>query len=116
MKPTRIDLNDYVRTGEGANGASFNHKTDPTVMLKLYFRNGEGAVRELELAQKVYQIGIPTPEPGDLVGGQEVVFTRLRRQSRTNRRVGARVCPTMQTASHHARGHYEVREREKPSL
>ena len=23
MKPTRIDLNDYVRTGEGANGASF---------------------------------------------------------------------------------------------
>ena len=81
MKPTRIDLNDYVRTGEGANGASFNHKTDPTVMLKLYFRNGEGAVRELELAQKVYQIGIPTPEPGDLVTDGERIGIRFRRLS-----------------------------------
>lgn len=79
MKPTRIDLNDYVRTGEGANGASYNHKTDPTVMLKLYFRNGEGAVRELELAQKVYQIGIPTPEPGDLVTDGERIGIRFRR-------------------------------------
>ena len=28
MKPLLIDMNDYVRTGEGANGASYNHKTD----------------------------------------------------------------------------------------
>lgn len=67
MTPTLIDLNDYVRTGEGANGASYNHKTDPRIMLKLYFRNFEAAEKELELAKKVYSMGIPTPEPGDLV-------------------------------------------------
>ena len=39
MDPILIDLNDYVRTGEGANGASFNHKTDPSIMMKLYLRN-----------------------------------------------------------------------------
>lgn len=67
MEPVLIDLNDYVRTGEGANGISFNHKHDPNIMLKLYFRNFETAQRELELAKKVYQAGIPTPEPGILV-------------------------------------------------
>ena len=79
MNPTRIDLNDYVRTGEGANGASYNHKTDPSVMLKLYFRNFEAAAKELELAQKVYQMGIPTPEPGDLVTDGERMGIRFRR-------------------------------------
>ncbi len=33
MEPILIDLNDYERTGEGANGASYNHKTDKTVMM-----------------------------------------------------------------------------------
>ena len=79
MKPILIDLNDYVRTGEGANGASYNHKTDPSIMLKLYFRNFEAAERELELAQKVYQMGIPTPEPGDLVTDGNQVGIRFRR-------------------------------------
>ena len=67
MNPTLIDLNDYVRSGEGANGASYNHKTDPNIMLKIYFRNFEAAAKELELARKVYEMGIPTPEPGDLI-------------------------------------------------
>lgn len=79
MNPIHIDLNDYIRTGEGANGASFNHKTDPTVMLKLYFHHPEGAARELELAKKVYQTGIPTPEPGDLVTDGERIGIRFRR-------------------------------------
>ncbi|MBO5553328.1 MAG: TIGR02172 family protein [Paludibacteraceae bacterium] len=67
MTPQTIDLNDYIRTGEGANGASYNHKQDPNLMLKLYFRHAESAIKELELAQKVYAIGIPTPKPGNLV-------------------------------------------------
>ncbi len=79
MEPTLIDLNDYVRTGEGANGASYNHKTDPNIMLKLYFRNFENAQRELELAQKVYAAGIPTPEPGDLVTDGKQTGIRFRR-------------------------------------
>ena len=79
MEPKLIDLNDYVRTGEGANGASYNHKTDPNIMLKLYFRNFEAAEKELELAQKVYELGIPTPEPGDLVTDGKQVGIRFKR-------------------------------------
>jgi len=79
MTPILIDLNDYVRTGEGANGASFNHKTDPNIMMKLYFRNFEAAEKELELARKVYALGIPTPEPGDLVTDGERMGIRFRR-------------------------------------
>lgn len=79
MTPIKINLNDYIRTGEGANGASFNHKTDPSIMMKLYFRNYEAAALELELAKKVYALGIPTPEPGDLVTDGERVGIRFRR-------------------------------------
>ncbi len=79
MNPILIDLNDYIRTGEGANGASFNHKTDPSIMMKLYFRNFEAAALELELAQKVYKMGIPTPEPGDLVTDGKQVGIRFKR-------------------------------------
>ena len=67
MDPILIDLNDYVRTGEGANGASYDHKTDKRIMMKLYLRNFESARTELEMARKVYALGIPSPEPGDLV-------------------------------------------------
>ena len=79
MEPIKIDLNEYVRTGEGANGASYNHKTDPSIMMKMYFRNFEAAALELELAQKVYRMGIPTPEPGDLVTDGKQMGIRFRR-------------------------------------
>ena len=79
MEPILIDLNDYIRTGEGANGASYNHKTDPGIMMKMYFRNFEAAALELELAKKVYAAGIPTPEPGDLVTDGERMGIRFRR-------------------------------------
>ena len=79
MEPVLIDLNDYERTGEGANGASYNHKTDKSIMLKLYFRNFEAAKQELEVAQKVYAMGIPTPEPGDLVTDGKAMGIRFRR-------------------------------------
>lgn len=79
MTPIQIDLNEYVRTGEGANGASYNHKTDPNIMMKLYFHNFEAAQLELELAKKVYDMGIPTPEPGDLVTDGKQMGIRFRR-------------------------------------
>ena len=79
IQPVKIDLNDYIRVGEGANGASYNHKTNPDIMLKMYFRNFEAAQLELELAQKVYAAGIPTPEPGDLVTDGERMGIRFRR-------------------------------------
>lgn len=79
MEPILIDLNDYVRTGEGANGASYNHKTDQSLMLKMYFRNFEAAQLELEMARKVFAAGIPTPKPGDLVTDGERKGIRFHR-------------------------------------
>ncbi len=78
-EPILINLSDYERVGEGANGASYNHKADPNIMLKMYFRNFEAAALELELAQKVYAMGIPTPEPGDLVTDGNQMGIRFRR-------------------------------------
>jgi len=37
MKPIKISLDDYILSGGGANGESYDHRTDPSVMLKLYF-------------------------------------------------------------------------------
>ena len=79
MEAIKIDLNDYERAGEGANGASYNHKTDKTVMMKMYLRNFEAAKKELEVARKVYEAGIPTPEPGDLVTDGQCMGIRFRR-------------------------------------
>jgi len=79
MEPTKINLSDYVKSGEGANGVSYNHKTDPTIMLKIYFRNFEAARQELDFSQKVYDMGIPTPKPGDLITDGERLGIRFHR-------------------------------------
>ena len=69
MEAIKIDLNDYVQSGEGANGQSFNHKQDSTIMLKLYNKTAPYEITESELckAEKVYKAGIPTPRPGEFV-------------------------------------------------
>lgn len=68
MKALKISLDDYILTGGGANGESYYHKTDPSVMLKLYFPGKiQQPLDEMKLAQKVYETGIPTPEPGEYV-------------------------------------------------
>ena len=68
ITPLPIRLEDYVLAGGGFNGESYNHRTDPDVMLKLYF---PGKIRqpldEMMLARKVYDLGIPSPEPGEYV-------------------------------------------------
>lgn len=68
MEALRINLDDYIHAGEGANGESFNHREDPSIMMKLY---NPGKVLqpldEMLLARKVYGLGIPTPEPGEYV-------------------------------------------------
>ena len=68
MEALKIDLNDYVHSGEGANGESFNHRTNPDIMMKLY---NPGKVQqpldEMLMARKVFELGIPTPEPGEYV-------------------------------------------------
>ncbi|MBQ6437312.1 MAG: phosphotransferase [Bacteroidales bacterium] len=68
MDPIKITLDDYVLSGGGANGESYDHKTDPSVMLKLYFPGKiQQPLDEMLLARKVYDMGIPTPEPGEYV-------------------------------------------------
>lgn len=68
MEALKISLNDYVLSGGGANGKSYDHKTDPSVMLKLYFPGKiQQPLDEMLLARKVYAAGIPTPEPGEYV-------------------------------------------------
>ena len=68
MKPIPISLNDYILSGGGANGESYDHRSDPSVMLKLYFPGKiQQPLDEMLLARKVYETGIPTPEPGEYV-------------------------------------------------
>lgn len=68
MEAIKISLSDYVLTGGGANGESYDHKSDPNTMLKLYFPGKiQQPLDEMNLARKVFELGIPTPEPGDYV-------------------------------------------------
>lgn len=68
MEAIKISLNDYVLFGGGANGESYDHKTDSSVMLKLYHPGKiQQPLDEMNLARKVFDAGIPTPEPGEYV-------------------------------------------------
>ena len=68
MEAVRISLDDYVLSGGGANGESYDHRTDPGVMLKLYFPGKiQQPYDEMMMARKVYALGIPTPKPADYV-------------------------------------------------
>ena len=93
MEPLKITLNDYVLTGGGANGESFNHKTDPSIMLKLYLPGKiQQPLDEMNLARKVYEAGIPTPEPGDYVvtddGRYGIRFKRIMGKKSYSRATG----------------------------
>ena len=68
MEAIKISLKDYVLSGGGFNGESYDLKGDPSVMLKLYFPGKiQQPLDEMNLARKVYEMGIPTPEPGEYV-------------------------------------------------
>ena len=61
-------MDDYVLSGGGFNGESYDHRTDPSIMLKLYFPGKiQQPLDEMMLARKVFDMGIPTPEPGEYV-------------------------------------------------
>lgn len=61
-------MSDYVLSGGGANGESFDCISEPDVMMKLYFPGKiQQPLDEMNLARKVYEMGIPTPEPGEYV-------------------------------------------------
>lgn len=94
MKPILIDTNDYVHSGEGYNGESLYHKTNPNIMLKLYNASAPYEIieNELSLAHKVYELGIPSPKPGIFVtdgnGRFGIQFERIPDKISFSRAVG----------------------------
>lgn len=82
MNIETVDLShDYQKSGEGANGESYNATSDPSVMLKIYNHSfpRQMIIEELEVAQKVYNLGIPSPEPGCLVTDGDRLGIKYRR-------------------------------------
>lgn len=83
MEAKLIDLNDFIHDGDGGIGQSFVHKSDSTLMLKLYNTTANRAdiEKELEHSEKVYKLGIPTPKPGEFVtdgnGRYGMLFERM---------------------------------------
>ena len=93
MNPVKISLDDYVLSGGGANGESYNHKTDPGIMLKLYFPGKiKQPLDEMLMARKVFELGIPSPEPGDYVvtedGRYGIRFRRILNKKSYSRATG----------------------------
>ena len=83
MKTKHIDLSEWVKFGEGGFGESYNHVSNPDIMLKLYIagRPQELAVQEYERAAAVCEMGITTPRPLELVeyeGRSGIIFERLK--------------------------------------
>lgn len=93
IEPIKTNLDDYTLFGGGANGESYDHKSDPDIMLKLYFPGKiQQPLDEITLARKVYDMGIPTPEPGDYVvtgdGRYGIRFHRIRDKKSYSRATG----------------------------
>lgn len=93
MDAIKISLDDFVHTGGGFNGESYDHKTDPTIMLKLYFPGKvQQPLDEMLLARKVYSIGIPSPEPSEYVvtedGRYGILFHRIPNKISYSRAIG----------------------------
>lgn len=63
-----IELDDYVRSGEGETAVSYTHKTRNS-LAKLYNPGfeAERARAEFLTARTVFEMGIPTPEPYRIV-------------------------------------------------
>lgn len=88
-----INLEDFILVGGGRWGESFNNRENPDIMLKLYApEHKQMALDEYDRAQKVYGLGIPTPEPGELVespdGRTGMIFRRIPGKKSFARAVG----------------------------
>lgn len=78
----KIDLSDWILTGGGVAAQSYFHMTDPSQMLKFMAKGTTTTEMEKELSNSwnVYNLGIPTPKPGELVTDGErpgILFQRV---------------------------------------
>ena len=64
----RINLDDYIQTGEGGTALTYTHK-DGLSLAKLYNPGFEAdrAKAEFHTARAVFELGIPSPEPFRLI-------------------------------------------------
>ncbi len=76
-----IDITEYVKSGEGANGSSYDKIDDSSIMLKLYNTDypTQTIFDEQEVAQKVFELGVPSPQPGEIVTDGERIGIQFRR-------------------------------------
>jgi uncharacterized protein (TIGR02172 family) len=64
----QIDLKDYKLSGGGKLGESYIMNSNPDILLKLYpLPLKQMGLDEYDRAWKVYKMGLPCPEPGELV-------------------------------------------------
>lgn len=68
MEYQKINLDNYVQTGEGGTALTYSKKAGNT-LVKLFSpgMGAENAAREFLVNQVVYRLGVPTPEPLRLV-------------------------------------------------
>lgn len=74
----KINLDDYVLSGEGGQGLAYTHKSEKR--LAKLFNVGfdtEEAIREFEMARAAYDAGVPTPKPFRLITDGERVGTEF---------------------------------------
>ena len=94
MDYRQININDWVKQGEGGTATSYYHKTDNTIMLKLFTGNvtsANYALKELRFSQNVAACGISTPKALEVVKTAEgkigVIYERI-----TNKISFSRLC------------------------
>lgn len=77
----KINIDDYIQTGEGSTAESYEDPSDDSVLIKLYNPgfDKEVIINELDIARKVYALGIPTPEPGELLTDGKRLGLRYRK-------------------------------------
>lgn len=84
MEYKLINLNDWIKKGEGGTASSYYHKTDDSLMLKLFTKKASKtgyALREYEFSKNVTGCGISTPKALEVVKTNDerngVIYERI---------------------------------------
>lgn len=82
MEIRKTNMEDWVLFGGGAVGESYYNKENPNIILKFNVdeNQNEEMLSELETSHIVWEMGLPTPKPGEaLTDGKRVgaTFTRM---------------------------------------
>ncbi|MBQ0016605.1 MAG: phosphotransferase [Bacteroidales bacterium] len=90
MEARKINLQEWEMFGDGATSDSYNHRTNPDVMLKLFHAGYPEANVEIEFqrTQVVYDMGIRSPKAIELVtadGLLGIIYQRIQNKKSFNR-------------------------------